>query len=81
MVRRCLDPTKNVDSSAACFGGGGSIAVRSRGARGDPFRVLVAEILLQRSRGTTVAPVYTELWRRWPDASALSRARVDSIPR
>jgi A/G-specific adenine glycosylase len=45
----------------------------------DPFRVLVAEILLQRSRGTTVAPVYTELWRRWSDAAALSRARVDSI--
>jgi A/G-specific adenine glycosylase len=45
----------------------------------DPFRVLVAEILLQRSRATTVAPVYTGLWRRWPDAAALSRARVDSI--
>src|SRR4249920_3808144 len=45
----------------------------------DPFRVLVAEILLQRSRGTTVAPVYTKLWRRWPDAAALSLARVDSI--
>jgi A/G-specific adenine glycosylase len=45
----------------------------------DPFRILVAEILLQRSRGTTVGPVYTELWRRWPDAASLSRARVDSI--
>jgi A/G-specific adenine glycosylase len=45
----------------------------------DPFQVLVAEILLQRSRGRTVAPVYTELWRRWPDASALSKARADSI--
>ena len=41
--------------------------------------MLVAEILLQRSRGTTVAPVYAELWRRWSDATALSRARVDSI--
>jgi A/G-specific adenine glycosylase len=45
----------------------------------DPFRILVAEILLQRSRGTTVAPVYTELRRRWPDASSLSKAKVDSI--
>lgn len=45
----------------------------------DPFRILVAEILLQRSRGTTVGPAYTELWRRWPDAAALSGARVDSI--
>jgi A/G-specific adenine glycosylase len=46
---------------------------------GDPFRILVAEILLQRSRGSTVGPVYTELCRRWPDASSLSMARVDSI--
>ena len=45
----------------------------------DPFRILVAEVLLQRSRGKTVAPVYTELWGRWPDAVALSKARVDSI--
>ena len=41
--------------------------------------MLVAEILLQRSRGRTVAKVYEELFRRWPDAQALARARVDSI--
>lgn len=45
----------------------------------DPFRVLVAEVLLQRSRGVTVAKVYRDLFRRWPDARALSRARVVSI--
>lgn len=45
----------------------------------DPFRVLVAEVLLQRSRGKTVATVYEEVFRRWPDASVLSRARVASI--
>jgi A/G-specific adenine glycosylase len=45
----------------------------------DPFRVLVAEVLLQRSRGKTVAIVYEELFRRWPDAGSLGRARVDSI--
>ena len=45
----------------------------------DPWRVLVAEVLLQRSRGTTVAKVYEELFRRWPDAAALSRAREASI--
>jgi A/G-specific adenine glycosylase len=45
----------------------------------DPWRVLVAEVLLQRSRGKTVAKVYEELFRRWPDASALSRAREASI--
>jgi len=41
----------------------------------------VAEVLLQRSRGKTVAKVFEELVRRWPDAEALARARVPSIER
>lgn len=45
----------------------------------DPFRVLVAEVLLQRSRGVTVAKVYDELFRRWPDAEHLARAHEASI--
>jgi A/G-specific adenine glycosylase len=45
----------------------------------DPFRILIAEVLLQRSRGRTVAPVFDELFRRWPDAESLARARVSSI--
>ena len=45
----------------------------------DPWRVLVAEVLLQRSRGKTVAKVYEEFFRRWPDAAALSRAHERSI--
>jgi A/G-specific adenine glycosylase len=45
----------------------------------DPFRVLVAEVLLQRSRGKTVAAVYERLFARWPDASSLARARESSI--
>jgi A/G-specific adenine glycosylase len=45
----------------------------------DPWRVLVAEVLLQRSRGKTVAKVYEELFRRWPDALSMSRAREGSI--
>jgi A/G-specific adenine glycosylase len=45
----------------------------------DAFRVLVAELLLQRSRGVTVAKVYDELFARWPDAEHLARARTASI--
>jgi A/G-specific adenine glycosylase len=45
----------------------------------DPFRILIAEVLLQRSRGITVAKVYERLFERWPDAEHLARARVDSI--
>jgi A/G-specific adenine glycosylase len=48
-------------------------------ATDDPWRVLVAEVLLQRSRGKTVARVYEELFRRWPDPTALSQAREASI--
>lgn len=45
----------------------------------DPWRVLVAEVLLQRSRGTTVAKVYEALFTRWPEAASLSRARESSV--
>jgi A/G-specific adenine glycosylase len=44
-----------------------------------PFRILVAEVLLQRSRGRTVATVYRALFDRWPNAEALAAARVASI--
>lgn len=49
-----------------------------RGER-DPFRVLVAEVLLQRSRGTTVAAVYKRFFDRWPSAEALAKAEVSEI--
>ena len=45
----------------------------------DPFRILVAEVLLQRSRGKTVAKVYERLFARWPSAASLARARFDTI--
>jgi A/G-specific adenine glycosylase len=45
----------------------------------DPFRVLVAEVLLQRSRGTTVAGVLEGLFSRWQDASALAGAPLQDI--
>ncbi|MEX1264635.1 MAG: A/G-specific adenine glycosylase [Actinomycetota bacterium] len=45
----------------------------------DPFRVLIAEVLLQRSRGKTVAAVYERLFTRWPDAASLANARESTI--
>ena len=45
----------------------------------DPFRILIAEMLLQRSRGTTVAGVYEELFRRWPTPEALASANEEEI--
>jgi A/G-specific adenine glycosylase len=45
----------------------------------DPFRVLVSEVLLQRSRGSTVARVYEDLFDRWPTADRLAAASEESI--
>jgi A/G-specific adenine glycosylase len=45
----------------------------------DPFRVLIAEVLLQRSRGSTVTGVFDELFRGWMDSASLADARVDEI--
>lgn len=45
----------------------------------DPFRLLVAEVLVQRSRSSTVEAVYRALFERWPTAGALARAQVRSI--
>lgn len=45
----------------------------------DPFRILIAEVLLQRTRADSVAPVYAEVFRRWPSRRRLALARVDSV--
>lgn len=45
----------------------------------DPFRVLVTEVLLQRSRGTTFARIYNELFERFPDANAMAMADPEEI--
>jgi A/G-specific adenine glycosylase len=41
--------------------------------------VLVAEVLLQRSRGKTVAHVYEDLFDRWPGARELACASEEEI--
>jgi A/G-specific adenine glycosylase len=48
-------------------------------ATDDAFRVLVAEVLVQRSRGTTAARVFEHLFARWPNPSSLAGARITSI--
>jgi A/G-specific adenine glycosylase len=45
----------------------------------DPFRLLIAEVLLQRSRGRTVAGVYGELLTRWPTAHHLATADQQAV--
>jgi A/G-specific adenine glycosylase len=45
----------------------------------DPFKILVAEMLLQRSRSGTVAKVYTRLFERWPGSLELAEADVNEL--
>jgi len=47
--------------------------------RRDPYALLVGEVLLQRTRGELVVPVFEEFVRRWPNPEDLARARLSSI--
>lgn len=46
---------------------------------GDPYRVLVAEVLLHRTRAEQVLPIYEEFIRRYPDVDSLYRAEYDDL--
>ena len=41
----------------------------------DPYRIWVAEIMLQQTRVDTVIPYYKRFLKRFPDVRALARAR------
>lgn len=47
----------------------------------DPYTVLIGEVLLQRTRGDLVEPVFREFVRRWPTPQILGAAREESIAR
>jgi A/G-specific adenine glycosylase len=45
----------------------------------DAYRVLIGEVLLQRTRGENAAETYLEFIRRWPDEASLANASVADI--
>jgi A/G-specific adenine glycosylase len=45
----------------------------------DPWRVLLAELLLQRTRADLVTPVYGRLLAEWPTAAALAQADAECV--
>ena len=45
----------------------------------DAFRILLAEILLQRSRSSTVERVFVELIQRWDRPASLADASIEEI--
>jgi len=49
------------------------------GARPDPYRVWLSEIMLQQTTVTTVSPYFVEFLRRWPRLEDLAQAPLDDV--
>ncbi len=45
----------------------------------DPYRILVAEVLLHRTRAEQVVPIYEKFIRRFPDPETLARAEREEV--
>ena len=45
----------------------------------DPYAVWVSEVMLQQTRVAAVTPYYGRFLRRFPDVSALARARLETV--
>ena len=45
----------------------------------DPFRILICEVLLRRSRSATVAKVAERFFKRWPTPAALADAELEDV--
>lgn len=45
----------------------------------DPYKVLVAELLLHRTRADQVVPLYEAFLQRFPDAGSLARSTPDEL--
>ena len=47
----------------------------------DPYRIWVAEIMLQQTRAAAVVPYYERFLRRFPDVKTLARSRMADLLR
>ena len=45
----------------------------------DPYRILIAEIMLQRTKADQVMPVYLEFLRKYPTIKELAKAKLEDI--
>lgn len=45
----------------------------------DPYKILIAEIMLQRTKAEQVFPVYEEFIRRFPDVKSLVLSNIEDI--
>ena len=49
------------------------------GARPDPYKVWLSEIMLQQTTVKAVTPRYIDFLRRWPDVAALARSELGEV--
>jgi A/G-specific adenine glycosylase len=49
------------------------------GAKSDPYRVWLSEVMLQQTRVETVLPYYAKFLARWPDVTSLANARQEEV--
>ena len=56
-------------------------AARAAGARPDPYRVWLSEIMLQQTRVAAAIPYYERFVARWPTVGALASAPVEEVLR
>ncbi len=54
-------------------------AARKRGARPDPYRVWLSEIMLQQTTVASVRPRFLEFLERWPTIEAMAAAPLDDV--
>ena len=52
---------------------------RQRGARPDPYRVWLSEIMLQQTRVAAATPYYHAFLERWPTVESLAASPVEAI--
>lgn len=48
---------------------------------GDPFKILIAEIMLRRTKADQVRPIYEQLMAEFPDIGSLAKADIRSLKR
>lgn len=54
-------------------------AARKAGARPDPYRVWLSEIMLQQTTVATVAPRFEAFLEKWPSIEALAAADIEDV--
>lgn len=77
MTRSLADPEAFANRLLAWFDEHGREMPWRRTA--DPYELLICEVLLRRSRGTTVAKVTDAFFDRWPTPSHLAAAEVEEV--